>query len=160
MMRTAYGFDDVRQNESLVRDAVTLSSAFIEAAIPGKFLVNIFPVLKHVPSWFPGAGFQKYFAGLAQLSSNTVHSPFEEAKHDYVGSLFASLIWPAVSREFFQEHGRRGKHPSVAADLIDGFPDENAPNRAELEAVARGVCSVTYFGMSVDLKFGSCAERG
>ncbi|KAJ2932187.1 hypothetical protein H1R20_g4913, partial [Candolleomyces eurysporus] len=100
IMRTAYGFDDIRQNETLIHDADTLASAFTEAAVPGKFLVNIFPFLKHVPSWLPGAGFQKHFAELAQLSFKTVNSPFEEAKRDF--------------------------------------------NRAELETVARNVCSVAY----------------
>ena len=31
-----------------------------EAGIPGAFLVDLFPILKYVPSWFWGAGFKKF----------------------------------------------------------------------------------------------------
>jgi hypothetical protein len=31
--------------------------AIAELLIPGAFLVDIIPILKHVPEWFPGAKF-------------------------------------------------------------------------------------------------------
>ena len=32
---------------------------FSEAVTPGAFLVDVFPLLRYIPSWVPGAGFQK-----------------------------------------------------------------------------------------------------
>jgi hypothetical protein len=29
------------------------------AGIPGAFWVDLIPIMKYVPSWFPGAGFQR-----------------------------------------------------------------------------------------------------
>jgi hypothetical protein len=83
-MRAAYGFDDIGKNKSVIHVAETLVREFGEAITPGRFLVNSFPAFKHIPGWVPGAGFQRYFAGLAQLSRKAVYAPFEDAKANFV----------------------------------------------------------------------------
>ena len=83
-MRTAYGFDDIGQNISLICDVETVISALTDAMIPGKFLANVFPILKHVPGWLPGAGFQQHFRQIAELGRKTLHGPFDSAKADLV----------------------------------------------------------------------------
>ncbi|RXW11770.1 hypothetical protein EST38_g14085, partial [Candolleomyces aberdarensis] len=124
-MRTAYGFDDIRQNESLVHNAEKLVLEVSEASIPGRFIVNYFPLLRYVPSWFPGAGFKKHFKDIAQLNFKMRCTPFEEAKRDI-------------------EDGRKGSHPSMAFSLIDRLPEPGDPNRSDLEAIARNVCALAY----------------
>lgn len=94
-MRVAYGFDDVRRNEDLIDNAESLILGFAEAADPGRFLVNFVPFLKHVPSWFPGAGFQRFLGNLARISDKTLYPPFEEAKQDFVSSV--SVLNPMKS---------------------------------------------------------------
>ena len=86
-MRAAYGFDDIGKNRSVIHVAETLVREFGEAITPGRFLVNSFPVFKHIPGWLPGAGFQRYFAELAQLSHKAVYAPFEDAQIKFVGDL-------------------------------------------------------------------------
>ena len=83
-MRVAYGFDDIQRNEALIHNAEALIVGFSEAVVPGRFLVNLFPSLKHVPSWFPGAGFQRFLGNLARISFMTLYPPFEAAKNDFV----------------------------------------------------------------------------
>ena len=39
----------------IVEDGIAASS---ELLIPGAFLVDVIPILKYVPEWFPGAKFQ------------------------------------------------------------------------------------------------------
>ncbi|KAJ2932868.1 hypothetical protein H1R20_g4238, partial [Candolleomyces eurysporus] len=125
IMRTAYGFDDIRQNESLIHNAEKLVLEISEASMPGRFLVNYFPILRYVPSWFPGAGFKKHFKDIAQLNFKTRCMPFEEAKRDI-------------------EDGRKGSHPSIAFSLTDRLPEAGDPNRPDLEAIARNVCALAY----------------
>ncbi|KAJ2932191.1 hypothetical protein H1R20_g4907, partial [Candolleomyces eurysporus] len=125
LMRVAYGFDDNRRNEALIDNAIALVSRFSDAVLPGRYLVNSIPALRHIPSWFPGAGFKKVFRELSHINFKTVYSPFEEAK-----SLFAQ--------------GGNGRHPSIAADLIDSLPEESDPNYAALETVARNVCAMGF----------------
>ncbi|KAJ2928661.1 hypothetical protein H1R20_g8457, partial [Candolleomyces eurysporus] len=124
-MRTAYGFDDIGQNESLIHNAEKLITELAKALVPGRFLVNYLPILRYVPSWFPGAGFQKHFKELAELNVKTRCPPFEEAKRDV-------------------EDGKKGNHPSMAFGLIDRLPEAGDPNRAGLEATASRVCAVAY----------------
>ncbi|KAJ2920822.1 hypothetical protein H1R20_g16272, partial [Candolleomyces eurysporus] len=125
IMRTAYGFDDTEWNKSLIHDVEEVIIAFGVARVPGRFLVNTFPVLKHVPAWLPGAGFRKYFRDLAEKTRRIVETPFKEAKERL-------------------EKGERSVHPSMAASLIDRLPEPNEPNRTEMETVARHVCAVAY----------------
>jgi hypothetical protein len=94
IMRVAYGFDDIRQNEVLVRNAEAVAQGFHKATAPGRFLVNSVPSLRHIPSWVPGAGFKRYLDGLSQLSFKSIHQPFEEAKLDYV----SHITFPVNSR--------------------------------------------------------------
>ena len=84
IMRTAYGFDDIRQNESLIHNAEELILELSEAVIPGRYLVDYFPILRYVPSWFPGAGFKNKFRDMAHLNAKMRFPPFEEAKRDMV----------------------------------------------------------------------------
>ena len=37
---------------------MSVLSQSAELAIPGAFLVDVIPILKYVPEWFPGAKFQ------------------------------------------------------------------------------------------------------
>ena len=85
-MRAAYGFDDIRQNESLVYDAEKLVLELFEALIPGRYLVDYFPILRYVPSWVPGAGFKKKFRDMANMNFKLRFTPFEEAKRDRVST--------------------------------------------------------------------------
>lgn len=83
-MRTAYGFDDIQQNESLIHIAEKFILELTETLIPGRYLVNYFPILRYVPSWLPGAGFKKHFRSMGEMSYQTLHTPFQEAMHDAV----------------------------------------------------------------------------
>ena len=91
IMRVAYGFDDIRQNEALIHNAEALVLGFLEASVPGRFFVNVFPFLRHVPSWFPGAGFKRALSNLSRISFATLYPPFEEAKHDFVSCVFSYI---------------------------------------------------------------------
>ncbi|KAJ7065509.1 cytochrome P450 [Mycena amicta] len=50
------------------------------ATIPGAFLVDMFPVLKYVPSWFPGADFKRRAARWQKVRLDAVDVPFEETR--------------------------------------------------------------------------------
>ncbi|TEB27961.1 O-methylsterigmatocystin oxidoreductase [Coprinellus micaceus] len=126
IMRAAYGFDDVERNRDIIQTTVTLLAEMGEARKPGRYLVNVFPILKYVPGWFPGAGFQQHFKYLAAKSMQVLHRPFEEAK-------------------VLLSQDRRSVHPSLAGSLIDRISEEGDPTRrAELEAMAKGVTGIAF----------------
>ncbi|RXW19089.1 hypothetical protein EST38_g6769 [Candolleomyces aberdarensis] len=125
IMRIAYGFDDPEVNRGLLHDGETMLKAFVEVSLPGRYLVNDIPILRHVPAWFPGAGFKARFAELAQVSQRMHIDSFERVKKNL-------------------ENGRRSVHPSMAADLVDKMPNEDNPARSKYNEVAQDVCAVAY----------------
>ncbi|KAI0715645.1 O-methylsterigmatocystin oxidoreductase [Cerioporus squamosus] len=62
ILKITYGIDADDETRDIIQmiDAALEGSA--QALIPGKFLVDAFPLLQYMPAWFPGAGFQKTFA--------------------------------------------------------------------------------------------------
>ena len=84
-MRTTYGFDDIGKNDSLIQAVESLIKRFGSANVPGRYLVNSFLLLKHIPEWMPGAGFQRELREIAKLSQKILNNPFEEAKAKMVG---------------------------------------------------------------------------
>lgn len=58
LIQLAYGMNTMPANDPWIQLAEQAMLASASAAVPGKWLVDIFPSLKHVPEWFPGAGFK------------------------------------------------------------------------------------------------------
>ncbi|TFK41794.1 cytochrome P450 [Crucibulum laeve] len=55
----AYGIKVERYNDRFVKVAEHAVNAITAAGVPGAFLVDIFPILKYVPEFIPGAGFKQ-----------------------------------------------------------------------------------------------------
>ena len=55
-----------------------------EITVPGRFLVEAFPVLQYVPSWFPGASFQKLARYYRDLGVPMRNKPFDAVKESMV----------------------------------------------------------------------------
>ncbi|KAI1790103.1 CyP450 monooxygenase [Ganoderma leucocontextum] len=58
-MRVAYGIPLKDQHDEALALAMEGVKIFTEAFVPGKYLVESFPILKYIPPWFPGAGFRR-----------------------------------------------------------------------------------------------------
>ena len=58
-MNTVYGMDVTEKNDKYVAIAEKGASIFSEITVPGRFLVELFPWLAHLPAWFPGARFKR-----------------------------------------------------------------------------------------------------
>ena len=68
-------------NDPYIKIAEEAVGAIAELLIPGAFLVDIIPILKYVPEWFPGAKFQKKAAVMrkhAETMRNTTFAASEE----------------------------------------------------------------------------------
>ena len=55
-----------------------------EASILGAFLVDLFPILKYVPSWFLGVGFQKKAARWRKAINTMADKPFRHVQEQLV----------------------------------------------------------------------------
>ena len=59
-----------------------------EIVFPGRFPVEDFPVLRYLPSWFPGGAFKKWAADAKRDISHTVDYLFESSK-----TMMVSRLW-------------------------------------------------------------------
>jgi hypothetical protein len=84
-MKISYGIDVQESDDAYISVADESLAGFNEAAVLGTFWVDFFPLLKYVPSWFPGGGFQKKAAHWRQLNASLTEKPFSYTKEQLVG---------------------------------------------------------------------------
>ena len=58
-MSMTYGIQIKGTNDPFINLAEAVMKSASEAIIPGAFLIDVIPILKYVPEFMPGAGFQK-----------------------------------------------------------------------------------------------------
>ena len=87
-MNITYGIDVQESDDPYILLAEEALKGFNEAAIPGTFWVDLFPILKHVPSWFPGAGFQRKAAHWRQVNTLLTGKPFFYVQEQLVRDQF------------------------------------------------------------------------
>ena len=76
-----YSINVQPHDDSYVKIAEEALDAISELLIPGAFLVDIIPILKYVPEWFPGAKFQSKAARMrkcAAIMRNTTFAATEK----------------------------------------------------------------------------------
>ena len=87
-MKVGYGIAVRESDDPYISVADVALDGALEAALPGAFLVDTFPILKYVPSWFPGAGFQKKAARWRQAVNAMAEKPFRHVQEQLVQILF------------------------------------------------------------------------
>ncbi|KAF8996018.1 cytochrome P450 [Cyathus striatus] len=83
IMSVIYGITVAPESDKYLSIAEKALEGMAEAAKPGNFLVDIIPILKYVPEWIPGAGFQKK----AREWRHAVHE-MRDAPFEYVRNAF------------------------------------------------------------------------
>ena len=84
VLKIAYGYD-VRETRDPIIEAVDRATdQFSLITSPGAFLVDVFPVLRHFPSWFPGAGFKRSLPEFKKAVNEMADLPFEFVERSMV----------------------------------------------------------------------------
>ncbi|KAI5119371.1 hypothetical protein M0805_001047 [Coniferiporia weirii] len=102
IIMSAYGLEIESREDRYITVAETVMSAVSDAARPGAWLVDTFPILKKVPAWFPGAFYQRVAKQWANDVRELRESPFEASKER-----LASERPPMASfvSELIEKHG-------------------------------------------------------
>ncbi|PPQ79328.1 hypothetical protein CVT25_002558 [Psilocybe cyanescens] len=82
ILSITYGLDVQPEDDPFIEVAERAIEGSLIASMPGAFLVNLFPVLKYVPEWFPGAGFQKKARVWKNYGIKMIESPFSATKRN------------------------------------------------------------------------------
>lgn len=76
----SYAIDVSENNDPYVVIAEKALEGFNMASLPGTFLAEVMPLLKYIPAWIPGAGFQKKAKEWKLYTGKMVSEPFTVVK--------------------------------------------------------------------------------
>ncbi|RPD64515.1 CyP450 monooxygenase [Lentinus tigrinus ALCF2SS1-7] len=80
VMRIAYGLNIDDADNEYYKMVERIGEIGGEIAKPGRFPVEAMPVLRFLPSWFPGAGFKRFAAEAKREMTFTINRLFDAAK--------------------------------------------------------------------------------
>lgn len=83
-MDITYGIEVLPENDPYIQTAEAALEAVHRASTPGAFLVDMFPLLKFVPAWTPGAGFQRKAEKWKKLLEDVIEMPYAVLKKQMV----------------------------------------------------------------------------
>ncbi|KAG6879997.1 hypothetical protein C0992_008204 [Termitomyces sp. T32_za158] len=82
--RIAYGYEAKENNDPFLEVAEKALSQLSDLIRPGHYMVDVLPMLRHIPAWFPGAGFKRKAKDWAATLVEAVDRPFNFVKHELV----------------------------------------------------------------------------
>lgn len=105
VFQISHGYTVSGEHDPLVELAEKATLEFSLASAPGGFLVDVIPALKHIPAWFPGAGFKKIANEWRQTADRLKDEPYQDVK---------------------RQVKQGSASPSFTADLIEGNSNPTA----------------------------------
>ena len=90
------------------------SALFNQMKVPGAFLVDTFPILRHIPAWCPGGAARRFAASYKAVSTALRDEPFEVVKQDIV-RCFRPVEFNADAVDFRREASTRVGSPISCA---------------------------------------------
>ncbi|KAF7977291.1 hypothetical protein HWV62_4257 [Athelia sp. TMB] len=92
IMGITYGIEVLSAHDSYIETAEAAVEAGSQAMASGAYLVNVFPILKHVPAWMPGAGFQNEAKRWKKHLDEIFEAPFAAVKASMVNGTAKSCF--------------------------------------------------------------------
>ncbi|KZW01599.1 cytochrome P450 [Exidia glandulosa HHB12029] len=111
ILNLSYGIEVAPKNDPWIVLADESIESIAKGGLPGSYFVDWLPVFKHLPEWFPGAGFKKRAREWHQLSTRMLHAPLEWVKDQ----MSQGNAPPSMAAELL-EHGLEGR--KVPMDVI------------------------------------------
>ncbi|KAK0501168.1 cytochrome P450 [Armillaria luteobubalina] len=152
ILQISHGYAIQEESDPLVKLAEETMDQFSLSVAPGGFLVNLIPVLRHIPEWFPGAGFKRTAREWASTLNEFVERPHDYVKREMAAgrarlSLTSSHLEGGVSAE--EEYDVKWLAGSLYAGGADTtvasvyaffkamllYPEVQAKAQAEIDAV-------------------------
>ena len=90
MLKILYDIDVEDEDDVYVEISEQALAGAVEGLVPGKFLVEFLPFLRHVPSWLPGATSQRLWEKWMAAGERLKNVPFNHTKT----KLVCVIPWP------------------------------------------------------------------
>jgi len=93
IMETAYGLHVKPKDDPYAALVETAASGIVESLTPGAFMVDLLPILRFIPKWFPGASFKRKAAIWEKELEDSCRIPYEFVRNAYeTGNEKPSLV--------------------------------------------------------------------
>ncbi|KAJ3569349.1 hypothetical protein NP233_g5109 [Leucocoprinus birnbaumii] len=123
VLRITYGYEAQEFKDPFVQLADQATEQFSLATAPGGFLVDLIPALRHLPLWFPGAGFRHKALAWGSTLCDMVSRPFDHVKQQLAaGTAQASFTSALLSGKVLNQQEELDIRWS-AASLYSGASD-------------------------------------
>ena len=90
LLKVVYGICAADEDDPYIALIDDAQKAVSQGLVPGKYLVELLPILAHVPSWFPGAGFQRLAKQIGEDRQRLSDVPFNYVRTQMVRMLVQS----------------------------------------------------------------------
>ncbi|KAG6896371.1 hypothetical protein C0992_008740 [Termitomyces sp. T32_za158] len=108
---------DKNMPKSVIDKFVALSERAVDmlshSVFPGAIVVNALPILRHIPAWFPGAGFHTFAAETRVYTSQMLEVPFKYVKDQMIAGVELS----SLTERLLKRNSILGPGGSPEADL-------------------------------------------
>ncbi|KDQ14771.1 hypothetical protein BOTBODRAFT_132169 [Botryobasidium botryosum FD-172 SS1] len=101
ILSTVYGIHIESEEDEYIVMAEEFSALIAKWGLPGSALVNVFPLLGYIPSWFPGANFKRVANHLGQLARRLREQPFQHVK----SKITSGVLEPSMTATLINETG-------------------------------------------------------
>lgn len=91
-MSVVYGITIAEHDDPYVSLAEKATDVFGKITIPGQYAVESMPFLKHIPSWFPGAGFKRDALRWSEVVLAARDTPYDAAMDAFVCHLSIRFV--------------------------------------------------------------------
>ncbi|KAF8680371.1 cytochrome P450 [Rhizoctonia solani] len=106
MLQVAYGYEPQSSDDHFFKTAQSAFEHGVQAAMQTNFLVNVFPIMLHIPAWIPGTNWKRLGRewGMLQEGAKTGLYEWVKAQIDQGHALLSGLS-PAEKEERLKEVG-------------------------------------------------------
>ena len=144
-MEVIYGIRVREPNDRYYEMVERMREVAETIAIPGNFPVEAFPVLRYLPSWFPGAGFKKWAAEANRDIAHTVSHLFEGAKEAAVSPCKRVLLCLCWLTYGGSDQARDPSRRSMVNRMLNGSAPQG-DQVLELETMCKEIAATLYVG--------------
>ena len=80
VLKIVYGIEAADEHDEYIAAVEAALEGPAQGLVPGKFLVEFLPFLRHIPTWFPGASSQRLFKKWQAAGERLKSLPYEYVK--------------------------------------------------------------------------------
>lgn len=117
ILEITYGYQASSDKDPFILFSENAITELTRVGVPGTYLVDVIPILKHIPPWFPGARFRRELERLRGLVEEMVDKPIQYVKH----ALRGGKAIPCITASLFEQFENDPDRPADYEDTIKKF---------------------------------------